>query len=105
LAGHGFTEVCLEDLSFLEQVKLFSSASHVVAAHGSGLTNVLFAKDLKVIELFSEGHGVRPEYFQLSTVLGHQYRAVVSHSVNDANDFRVDVNVVLNLLAISSACP
>lgn len=43
LCSQGFREVFLEDLSFSEQVRLFASASHVVAVHGSGLTNVLFA--------------------------------------------------------------
>ena len=40
----GFKRYCLEDLTFLEQVALFNQATHIVAAHGSALTNILFCK-------------------------------------------------------------
>jgi hypothetical protein len=39
-------------LSVPEQVQLFRSASHVIAAHGAGLTNILFAPaDVKILEI------------------------------------------------------
>jgi len=34
-----------------DQVRLFSQAEIVVAPHGAGLTNILFAENLIVIEL------------------------------------------------------
>ena len=43
LTKHKFQKVYLEQMSIIEQVKLFRTATHVIAAHGAGLTNVLFA--------------------------------------------------------------
>ena len=52
LKKHKFRKVYLEKLSILEQVELFRSASHIIAAHGAGLTNVLFAPaDVKILEV------------------------------------------------------
>ena len=49
---HEFQKVYLEQLSIREQVELFRSASHVIAAHGAGLTNVLFAPSaVKILEI------------------------------------------------------
>ena len=39
----------------MEQVELFRTASHVIAAHGAGLTNVLFAHaEAKILEIRPE---------------------------------------------------
>jgi capsular polysaccharide biosynthesis protein len=47
----GFKTVCLEDCSFTEQVGLFASASAIVAVHGAGLANLVFARPgTKVVE-------------------------------------------------------
>ena len=43
LKKHNFYKVYLEQMTIMEQVELFRTASHVIAAHGAGLTNVLFA--------------------------------------------------------------
>ncbi|MDG1486875.1 MAG: glycosyltransferase family 61 protein, partial [SAR324 cluster bacterium] len=45
-------KIYLEQLSIREQVQLFRSASHVIAAHGAGLTNVIFAPAaVKILEI------------------------------------------------------
>jgi hypothetical protein len=52
LKKHKFSKIYLEHLSVPEQVQLFRSASHVIAAHGAGLTNILFAPaDVKILEI------------------------------------------------------
>ena len=52
LNEHEFHKVFLEQMSIREQVELFLSASHVIAAHGAGLTNVIFAPaDVKILEI------------------------------------------------------
>ncbi len=51
----GFQKYYLEDLDFVQQVKLFSQAKTIVAAHGAGLTNIIFCKpNTQIIELFQE---------------------------------------------------
>ena len=52
LKKYKFRKVYLEQISVREQVDLFRSASHVIAAHGAGLTNILFAPaDVKILEI------------------------------------------------------
>ncbi len=53
LRDYGFHVVRLEELTFKEQVGLFSSAEVVVAPNGSGLANLVFSsKGTTVIEIF-----------------------------------------------------
>lgn len=49
----GFVRYELSKLSLLEQVALFYNAEYVVAAHGAGLTNLIFCRPgTKVVEIF-----------------------------------------------------
>jgi len=67
LEGIGFASVCLEDLTFSEQVQLFSSSRMVVAAHGSGLANALFMQpETHVLEIMPSGFLDRPRIFDRS---------------------------------------
>jgi tetratricopeptide (TPR) repeat protein/capsular polysaccharide biosynthesis protein len=69
----GFVEVFLESMSFSEQVHLFAQAKVIVAAHGSGLTNIVFcSKEVKVIELVSP-HYERYYYRVISQYLGLEH--------------------------------
>ena len=72
LAPWGFKTYTLEKMSFAHQVRLFSQAEMVVAPHGAGLANIVFAENLSgVIEIF--GACVNPLYFRLSKALGAEY--------------------------------
>ena len=52
LALKGWETVVLEKMSIKEQMKTFAEASHVLAAHGAGLINLLWCKPgTKVIEV------------------------------------------------------
>ncbi|EHK77683.1 hypothetical protein SM0020_12185 [Sinorhizobium meliloti CCNWSX0020] len=52
LAKEGFAEVNLTGMSLLDQVRLFSGATHVVAIHGAGLVNTMFCRPgTRVVEL------------------------------------------------------
>ena len=52
LGMHGFEAVQLDGMSVREQVLLFAEASHIVAPHGAGLTNLLFCTPgVTVLEL------------------------------------------------------
>ena len=55
LRKHNFRKVYLEQMTIMEQVELFRTTSHVIAAHGAGLTNVLFAPtDARILEIRPE---------------------------------------------------
>jgi capsular polysaccharide biosynthesis protein len=44
LAKYGFKKVYMENFSFLEQISIMHFAKFIVAPHGAGITNAMFAK-------------------------------------------------------------
>lgn len=78
LARHGFAKVRLETLDMADQIRLFAGATHVVAAHGAGLSNIVFGgPELRVLELNSDldgQGGLRPWFFILAAQRGQHYQ-------------------------------
>ncbi len=57
LARFGVEPVVLEGRSLGDQAALFADAELVVAPHGAGLTNLVFApRDCRVVELLSDAY-------------------------------------------------
>lgn len=55
LAKYGFKTVYMEKFSFLEQISIASFARFIVASHGAGITNCMFAKKpTHLFELINE---------------------------------------------------
>lgn len=99
LTDHGFQKVAPEELTPQQQIELFYDAEAVVGSHGAGLSNVLFSRCLKVIELFPSWYVV-PHYYYLSKSLGHDYAYWCgSKDSQHANTFTVDVPAVRAMLA------
>lgn len=98
LGDHGFERISLDKMPFEKQVQLFHSASHIIACHGAALTNLLFSSKAKVLEIFSEGHGIRPEYYQLACINGLEYHYDVCPSVNRMHDISVNLKTVDSFL-------
>ena len=71
LSGLDFVAYTLEDMSFADQVRLFSQAKIIVAPHGAGLANMIFSQNPVVIELFSSTMSL--VFFALAKGLGFQY--------------------------------
>jgi hypothetical protein len=44
ISSYGFEIVSLTGMSLAEQINLFAGATHVIAPHGAGLTNIVFCK-------------------------------------------------------------
>jgi capsular polysaccharide biosynthesis protein len=73
LLDHGFVFVDLETFSFADQVRTFSEAEMIVAIHGAGLTNMVWAPPgCKIMEIMDPNH-VSLMYYVLSEVLGQTY--------------------------------
>ncbi len=92
-------------MSITEQVSLLASAKVVIAAHGAGLTNLLFCSPgTKVIELMSPD-AVRPYYHHLSNNCGLDYYYLLGKSVNaEQQDFEINIDLLselMNFAAIS----
>jgi hypothetical protein len=73
-----------------EQVRRFGNADVIVAVHGAGLANLLFARPgTVVIELFPEDF-VKSTYLWLCNRLGLRHYPVIGSRGNYDQDFRVD---------------
>ena len=103
LAAQGFECICLEKLAFQEQIDMMQQAGVVVAPHGAGLTNVLYARPgITVIEIADPAFP-NPNFYALCAAMGHRYGWVQARSVGDGHplekDLCVDPAAVMNLLS------
>lgn len=77
----GFVRYALSDLSLLEQAMLFRSIDCVVAAHGSGLANILFCKkNTKIIEIFQNSYDT--SFFNWAQAMQCQYSWIKTQPYN-----------------------
>ncbi|WP_169304881.1 glycosyltransferase family 61 protein [Halorhabdus utahensis] len=97
LGDLGFERHYLERMSTAQIVSLFNNANIIVAPHGAGLTNIMFATDASVIEL-------RPNdsyswvYYVLSEQNGLDYCYVMGDDDKEGTDFRVEPAKVIDAL-------
>lgn len=101
LEGHGFCTIQLEKLSLSEQIHLFQHATHVIAVHGAGLTNLMHATQSTVLELFASAHGIRPDYFQIASIfhLHYYFHCLPSH--NSCHDIYLPRKLMDDFLSIA----
>lgn len=86
LKPFGFISYTLENMNFLEEVRLFSQAEIIVGSHGSGLTNMVFSQNQPtIIDLF--GSWYTNWFFNLSASLGCQYACLKCQS--SGQDYRL----------------
>ncbi|MGE0736765.1 MAG: DUF563 domain-containing protein [Alphaproteobacteria bacterium] len=70
----GFYVAYCEEMSFIDQVSLFSQARVIVGAHGAGFVNAAFAKPgASLIEMFTQGS---EEFRWLAANAGHSFSRV-----------------------------
>jgi len=110
LRPYGFESYALENMAIEDQIELFHDAEFVVAPHGAGLVNLLYAQRAKVLELFA-GPTIRPHYYFLSKAAGHEHHFLLAReraslpsrirhdfieSFNGAlEDFSIDIPAVI----------
>ena len=82
LALKGWKTVALENMSIREQMKIFAEATHVVAAHGAGLINLLWCRPgTKVIEIQDRKMIHKKVYPVLSHHLGLEHKLYLADTV------------------------
>lgn len=87
---HGFVMGHLDNRSLGDQILLFRDATHVIAPHGSALTNGLhLSPGCQVLEIFQSGHGTRPDVFQLAALRGATYSFCTASSLNASHDIEI----------------
>jgi capsular polysaccharide biosynthesis protein len=108
LEQRGFRVIVAGNLSVREQIAAFSGARVIVAAHGAGLTNLVFAPaHARVLELASGAVQHMIDFEVIARERGLVYRRVVSRDYTGTQapgsnpmhrDYRVDVKAVLEAL-------
>jgi capsular polysaccharide biosynthesis protein len=73
LEKYDFNITYLADLTIVKQMELCCNAEIIVGLHGAGLTNIMFMKKGKVIELRMKGAIDQWSFFELATALEHKY--------------------------------
>ncbi len=88
LAPLGFATIVPGRLAFAEQIAAFRDATHVVAPHGAGLANILFAAPgTHVLEVFHPHYGTWA-YAIAAAALGLDYASLVARDgASDAAEF------------------
>lgn len=94
LGDYGFERIVPGEHSFEEQVRTFANAEIILGPHGGGLTNLIFAEETTLVELFGSYRNAC--YFGLARGMGHDYVSVTCQSYGD--DIKVDVSEITSLL-------
>jgi len=80
---HDYIEVTLTGMALAEQIKLFHNATHIIAPHGAGLTNLIFCKDgINLIELIPDNY-VNHCFFVIAKCKNMNYSAIINHSCGE----------------------
>ena len=100
LDDFGFEKHYPEFLSLDEQIDMFYDAEVVVAAHGAGLTNCVYAPPgLKVVSIFPSTQ-INPAYYLLCTSLGHRFSWICGDSQSrNPVEFTVDLGELTDTLS------
>jgi hypothetical protein len=95
LASRGYERVVMEDHPFRDQVALMREAAAVVALHGAGLANILWAPEgLQVMEI-ADVTFPNPQYYALAETLGHDYWLLRGQAVGDLRPGQHDLSIDL----------
>jgi len=104
LKNMGFEIVNMERYSVKEQISIASTAHTIVAPHGAGLANMIFANsNSNIIELIPDRY-MTPLFKQLSIDCGHRYSVVVGKvNIKEKTDqinmnWTVDKNRLVDVL-------
>jgi hypothetical protein len=95
---YDFEIVYMEDHSFIEQVRIISTAKTVVSIHGAALTLALFmAEGGNMIEFRKKDDKMNNMYYLLANAAGLNYYYVLCdyrHIAENANNFNLEVDAL-----------
>jgi hypothetical protein len=111
MALQGWETITLDNLSIEEQVRIFAEASHIVAPHGAGLTNLLWCEPkTKVYELTHRAFLGKKVYPTLSKQLGLEHQIILcdaiklneakskNKKIKDMVDLKIDITELIKIL-------
>jgi hypothetical protein len=97
--GLDVIRVDFAELNLAQQIKLMQNTKGLIGAHGAGLTNMIWAENLHVYELF--GARRKAVYKGMSRMLGHVYSPIFGISTGDGNindDIYIDFEDIVRTL-------
>jgi hypothetical protein len=97
-----FLLIELSSLSLSAQVQLFQNATHVIGAHGAGLTHIIHCTNAAIMEVHCSSHGIRSDYFQIAAINNLRYFYHVCNPANFSNDMLLDIQVLRSFILLSS---
>jgi capsular polysaccharide biosynthesis protein len=92
----GFEPVVLSGMRVAEPIRMFAEATHIVAAHGAGLTNVVFCRPATTLCEFTMDCYVQWAFRRLAARRGVRYGCIVGKHISPqqdwvhSNSFRID---------------
>ena len=101
LESRGFKGIVPGELSFAEQVRIFSQAEIIIGPHGSGLANMVFTPPgATLIELFPPNY-INCCYWALANACNNRYAFTIGTIKNRVSqDFEISLDKVKKLLEV-----
>jgi len=98
MTRYGFEVIQTEDMSVDEQIGLFASARHVVAPHGAGLVNLLYAQRCESVTEILQAGPSNQCMFRICEAKGIPHYSLQAECVKEGRDWQVVSRVDLGLL-------
>jgi capsular polysaccharide biosynthesis protein len=90
LAPLGYEPVTMAGMPVARQIAMFACASHIVAPHGAGLANIVFAdRAATLVEIFPRTYGTAA-YYVLAAGLGMTYASYISDAITPGSRAQLD---------------
>src|SRR5690606_3823248 len=86
LEKYMFQIISIDEMNLNDQIALFKNSNIICAVHGAGLTNMIFSKKTKIVEILANIDSENDFqwydfYYTLSQVLGFQYSCFIADGV------------------------
>jgi len=99
----GFEVVRPEQLSLMEQIRTFQSANLICGVFGAGLANVIFSPPgTSLLELQEPMNAPRSWFWQMTSVLGHEYQCLTGQSIANDVAYELDPDFMLSMSEFKS---
>ncbi|WP_173498855.1 MULTISPECIES: DUF563 domain-containing protein [unclassified Marinobacterium] len=73
LIKHGYTCFEMDGLTINQQISLFGNAKKIIGVHGGAMSNIIFSKSSKILELFPYGYSKEKTTLLYSTISDNTY--------------------------------
>jgi capsular polysaccharide biosynthesis protein len=100
LSKFNFKPVCLEELEAWQQVHMIANADFIVAPHGAGLANLIYADNAVILEFFPKIKKLTTLYqmHQLGQVGENEHVLIMCEKTSPKEDVEIDISLLSSLL-------